>query len=487
LAGTASNTEETSSAEASNLDTSASASDASTPATSTSESASEDNTPSEASDEENTTFELPDEDNATPEVKMPKVPSKKRKREGESREELRKRRREQQNPPGKLVIREGPEEPELDEHAKAQAEVWKRIEHEVKVEIKTRERRGEFAIGAGKRAKYNAGQLLRSAKKEVKRQLVADAMMSGDLDNPKNYTHEEALANYERDMKAKEKEERKKNRLKKEARTAAFEAVKMESKAAKSDRRKARMEEKANAKADAEHAAKELDLLKHEAQISKKIAKLSPEKKAEYEERAALKSQSLEEYVLRRIQKKSDQKNSDSTPAETPAEASTEAPPLFFTDLEGDKNILSQTAPASKPIEPEQPTYTRNPDGSLPLDPAIWTGRQVKTLTKEEREARRLWLAKRREDRKAASGKAPINGEKGPTRTQLKMKRIEELKWQQLRDMGVQGEPTQEQKNDARRAARRVVKEEKKEKKREGKGPKLGKGKKKRTGNGRNN
>ena len=40
--------------------------------------------------------------------------------------------------------------------------------------------------------------------------------------------------------------------------------------------------------------------------VSKKLAKLKPAEKAEYEARAAAKGQTLEQYVLRRIEKKSE-------------------------------------------------------------------------------------------------------------------------------------------------------------------------------------
>jgi nucleolar protein TMA23 len=47
---------------------------------------------------------------------------------------------------------------------------------------------------------------------------------------------------------------------------------------------------------------------KNKDPVAAKIAKLSTKEKAEYEARAALKNQTLEQYVLRRIEKKSDKK-----------------------------------------------------------------------------------------------------------------------------------------------------------------------------------
>lgn len=52
--------------------------------------------------------------------------------------------------------------------------------------------------------------------------------------------------------------------------------------------------------------------------IAKKLAKLKPTEKAEYEARAAAKGQTLEQYVLRRIQKKMEKnaaERSDATKA----------------------------------------------------------------------------------------------------------------------------------------------------------------------------
>jgi nucleolar protein TMA23 len=82
---------------------------------------------------------------------------------------------------------------------------------------------------------------------------------------------------------------------------------------------------------------------KDQAAVARKITKLSPKKKAMYEERAALKKQSLDEYILRRIQKKSAKRE---TRYDEPA-----APALFFTDLEGDATLPQQVATA-KPIQP---------------------------------------------------------------------------------------------------------------------------------------
>lgn len=77
---------------------------------------------------------------------------------------------------------------------------------------------------------------------------------------------------------------------------------------------------------------------KDEAAVAKKIAKLSPKKKEGYEQRAAAKKQTLHDYILRRIQKKS---------AKHARYPESESQPAFFTDLEGDASIPQQVAIAA--------------------------------------------------------------------------------------------------------------------------------------------
>lgn len=83
--------------------------------------------------------------------------------------------------------------------------------------------------------------------------------------------------------------------------------------------------------------------------VATKLAKLKPSEKAEYETRAAAKNQTLEQYILRRIQKKTEKR------ATKNVEPS--GPPLFFADLEGDTNLL-KTAQTTTSIP-----YTRLPSG----------------------------------------------------------------------------------------------------------------------------
>jgi nucleolar protein TMA23 len=77
---------------------------------------------------------------------------------------------------------------------------------------------------------------------------------------------------------------------------------------------------------------------------ARKIAKLSPKKKAWYEQRAAVKNQTIEEYISRRVEKKSAKKSAKR--ATTRLDDSAAAPAPFFTDLEGDVTLLQPATPA---------------------------------------------------------------------------------------------------------------------------------------------
>jgi nucleolar protein TMA23 len=80
--------------------------------------------------------------------------------------------------------------------------------------------------------------------------------------------------------------------------------------------------------------------------VARKIAKLSAKEKAAAEERAAAKKQTLHEYIMRRIQKKSEKRSTryDKSDFNLP----------FFTDLEGDPTLLQQAQQARTfaPIRP---------------------------------------------------------------------------------------------------------------------------------------
>jgi nucleolar protein TMA23 len=83
---------------------------------------------------------------------------------------------------------------------------------------------------------------------------------------------------------------------------------------------------------------------KDQKAVARKIAKLSPKKKALYEERASAKKQTINEYILRRITKKSTKR------ANRYAKSATQN--LFFTDVSGDATLPyhQTTVTPSRPI-----------------------------------------------------------------------------------------------------------------------------------------
>jgi hypothetical protein len=146
-------------------------------------------------------------------------------------------------------------------------------------------------------------------------------------------------------------------------------AVKMSDKKSKRKRqdesesvkvKKAKKDDEKTAKAakTAESAPKDNIISdKDQAAVARKITKLSPKKKATYGERAALKNQTLDEYILRRIQKKSSK--SESSKPETRYDEP-DAPVLFFTDLEGDATLPQKvtTAKFNQPVLGDLPATT---------------------------------------------------------------------------------------------------------------------------------
>jgi hypothetical protein len=105
---------------------------------------------------------------------------------------------------------------------------------------------------------------------------------------------------------------------------------------------------------------------KDRAKATRKIAKLSPKKKASYEKRAAKKKQTLLDYILRRIQKKSEKRANryDKTAPPTP----------FFTDLKGDVMITNNitTITPSKPalgLVKDAPLETETPEPTTHVAP----------------------------------------------------------------------------------------------------------------------
>ncbi|KAF2454732.1 hypothetical protein BDY21DRAFT_101920 [Lineolata rhizophorae] len=132
----------------------------------------------------------------------------------------------------------------------------------------------------------------------------------------------------------------------------------------------------------------------------------------------------------------------------------------FVVDTTGDPNILqTSTAPLV---------------GGVPLDPKVWEGRPVKSLTKAERKARLEWMRHRRALRKERRGVVAL------TKKERSRKRMEKKTAVQNRLMagliaerrkaGATAEPNKQEIKEARRKARREMREMKRERKRLGKG-----------------
>jgi nucleolar protein TMA23 len=269
MPGTITNTEESSTA---TTDSSALSSRADTPATSS-------NDPSDVSD---SAVDV-SADKIKKSSKAKKTASLKRKREDE-RENTGKKQRA--GGKAKTLLNLGSIDKE--------AEVMAGIKREAARIVKEKEDAGEFGPKTPK-SKHQREQSARAAKKEAKKTLVVDAMMEGKLPNPKNHTKEEALQNYEKDMKAQKKAAKQQEKA---ARRGEKRKLKQEVHETPSDVATARAKEEPNA-----------EISRQQAALTKKIAGLTVQERAQYEKRAASKSQSFEQYVLRRIQKKVEKKS----------------------------------------------------------------------------------------------------------------------------------------------------------------------------------
>jgi len=128
----------------------------------------------------------------------------------------------------------------------------------------------------------------------------------------------------------------------------------------------AKKAKKTNMKSDKkEKAAPEAPSSSDQAEVNRKIAKFSPKKREWYEKRAAAKNQTINDYILRRVQKKSIKLAKRRTKSVPPAP--------FFTDLEGDVTLLNQATAAavgatelSIPQQPLPETESTLPDVSEP-------------------------------------------------------------------------------------------------------------------------
>jgi nucleolar protein TMA23 len=208
---------------------------------------------------------------------------------------------------------------------------WERIDRDVKIQIKRDEKAGRYIQlpsektatipdpeNPGKKLSYKGARIrrqksLRTATKELKKKMVVDAMMEGELPNPKGYTWQEALQNFDKDIKA----------LKK----------------AGAPKRGTVRETKTNSKEEKPPKTPSRATDDSKAAVAAKVAKLTALEKTQYEERAKAKNQTLEQYVLRRIEKKSEKKQG----ADSSSISATETPLPAVVDVQNDKNLVATT------------------------------------------------------------------------------------------------------------------------------------------------
>lgn len=254
--------------------------------------------------------------------------------------------------------------------------------------------------GSTKKEKYDREKLSRQLKR------AARSFVIFQLSN----VERKQIEAYEVAMKQELKAERKA----KGADKAAREAEKAAAKEAKVLRKKEKRQAKLAAREESKDSAYSTDEAKED---------ISPAKLAKYEAKAAAKGISVEQYVRERESKKAAKVSQETITSSEPA-------PMFFVDTDGDTALATsnpELSSADRVIDAEgKIRYTVVPEIPVPLDPKIWEGVNVKTLPKAVREARRQWMDKNREARKAA--KSGVSKKvKDKSKGEKKMERIEKL------------------------------------------------------------
>ncbi|KAJ4358094.1 uncharacterized protein N0V89_002673 [Didymosphaeria variabile] len=176
-----------------------------------------------------------------------------------------------------------------------------RISKQIKARAKNDEKAGAYGDAANvedpknpgkklakKAAKVEHQKVIRAAKKRMVKESVVEAIVKGELPmlNSENWSREEILKNY--------------GEIKKVIK-AVENANKMSNKAQRQTRRGQRRE--AKAKRARGKIREKTDALR-QSTFDTHLAQLSPEKQIDYAARAAEKGQTLEEYTLRRMEKK---------------------------------------------------------------------------------------------------------------------------------------------------------------------------------------
>ncbi|KAF2450642.1 hypothetical protein P171DRAFT_426973 [Karstenula rhodostoma CBS 690.94] len=183
--------------------------------------------------------------------------------------------------------------------------VTSRIDKQVKGRVKKNEKAGAYSDATnvsdptnpgkkpGKKAvKQQRQKVIRAVKKEMAKALVVEAIVKGELPmlNPGNWSKEEILQNYgkiEKGIKAVENANKMSNKIERQA---------------KREQRKEAKTKVASTNARSKIEARQQPT--EQSIVEAHLSQLSPEKQVDYAARAAEKSQTLEEYTLRRIEKK---------------------------------------------------------------------------------------------------------------------------------------------------------------------------------------
>lgn len=195
-----------------------------------------------------------------------------------------------------------------------------RIDKVVKVMIKKNEKAGAYedvmdvddpkksGKTLGKKATQQQRQkVIRAAKKQMTKELVVKAIVDGDLPmlNPEKWSERDILENYRKiakTIKAVKKAAKKANKTSSKAGKKVNGVSSKETRKAKREDRKEAKAKIASENARSKTAAQQQPA--EQSAVEAHLSQLTPEKQVDYAARAAEKGQTLEEYTLRRIEKK---------------------------------------------------------------------------------------------------------------------------------------------------------------------------------------
>jgi len=195
---------------------------------------------------------------------------------------------------------------------------------------------------------------------------------------------------------------------------------------------------------------------------------ISKEKMEKYTAKAAAKGMTVEEYIERHEFKKA---KIAARQAAAAAKVAKDTHQLggFFIDTTGDATLNKSKTPAAGThfvVDGSGDPDLRNGAPQLIWHPDMQGDRQVKDLSKAEREARLEWIRERRAAKAAAAGKPAVSKkERQRHRVEMKMKQRDRLVAEIMREKGKpREEVTKNELLDARRKAKRIQRELKREK-----------------------